>query len=193
MGWRLNLYVAEVELVARDWPCDHWPLFSNVGGPLVSQRMMYILYCQLWSLMGCFRAGWVLCSSQLIFLPQLTLLFSHTPLFNLALKLERNLSGLRVWLYTAVACKLTVFLGVQHIFPAPSHGVQGLAKLCIFLWNNFPFSQVSLTSHSSTFLRLVPLSWRPFSPLDPPSPFYCSHLWVIIVPLVNPFVLWRTK
>lgn len=108
MGWRLNLYVAEVELVARDWPCDHWPLFSNVGGPLVSQRMMYILYCQLWSLMGCFRAGWVLCSSQLIFLPQLTLLFSHTPLFNLALKLERNLSGLWVWLYTAVACKLSL-------------------------------------------------------------------------------------
>lgn len=27
-----------------------------------------------------------------------------------------------------------------------------------FLWNNFPFSQVSWTSHSSTFLRLVPLS-----------------------------------
>lgn len=118
-----------------------------------------------------------MCPTPLLFLPHLHLVFPLTPLFNPAFRLQQetfqnykrfNYKGL-FGEYRTFAYNLTVSLGPQRMFSDPSYGGQGPANLCSSIWNHHPFSEISFSSHSSTFPRFVPPSGWPFPTYGHPT------------------------
>lgn len=136
--------------------------------------------------MGYFWAGWLMCSSQLLFLPHLTLVFPPTPLFNPACKLRREtfqnyrsdrLGHLltivqRFWVYSVRFLLLPVVCVARPISVASFGTVfHSLKSPCLLI---------------SSFPRLVPPSGGPFFTSGSPLiHFYSSQLLLNIEPLVN--------
>ena len=164
-----------IQLVfGRSWTCRQrlgtltTSFFPNVGGPLVP-RMIYVSYCKLWSFVGYFWAGCIICSSQLLFLPHLFLLFTPTSPFNSAFKLQRDtFQGYRFncivqLLINLQCCQVyrMYFLLLPMVYKA--------LPISIATFGTF-FHSPKSSSHSSTEVRLVHLLKT------------LSCLWTLLIP-----------
>lgn len=122
--------------------------------------------------MGYFRAGCVICSSQLLFLPHLFLLFTPTSLFNSASKLQRDtFQDYRFNYIVLLLINLQRCQGYRMYFLLLSMVYKAL-PISIASFGTFLHSLKS-SSHSSISPRLVH-QLRTLSCLwSPLIPFYC--------------------
>lgn len=178
--------MAKVELVPRDLALDHWLYF------LMLEHLWYPENDVHFTLSAMVTHGISLSRMSTVFLPITLFASGYSPILtrsSLQPCLQTREKPFRI-------TDLIIQCSCLQIYSVPgptayfscsflSMVYKPLSNYS-FLWNNCPFSQVSWTSHSSTFLRLVPLSWRALLTSGSPHPLL---LWLIIEPLVNLLVL----